>query len=70
MTNDAEFTGESLIRLVVDIERAVGNHKAGATPLGRAVTILCESAIGNDLKASRFLDVVKTISNGCGTGPC
>jgi hypothetical protein len=37
-----EFTGHKLLDLVTDIEKAVGRHSAGRTPLGRAVTDLCE----------------------------
>ena len=45
---DKEFTGANLLRLVIDIEAAVGRNLAGATPLGVAVTRLCEDAIAAD----------------------
>ena len=35
---DPEFTGEKLLKLVIDIEAAVGANRAGLTPLGRAET--------------------------------
>ena len=42
LSADAEFTGDNLKSLVIDIEAAIGSHRAGLTPLGRTVTALCE----------------------------
>ncbi len=42
---DPEFVGKRLLRLVVDIEAAIGMNMAGMTPLGRAVTELCEETM-------------------------
>lgn len=47
---DKEFEGDALHRLVLDIEMAVGRNKAGATPLGHAVTMLCEDAWAREQK--------------------
>jgi len=43
--SDPEFTGDKLHDLVIAIELAIGARKAGCTPLGIAVTNLCEDAI-------------------------
>lgn len=45
---EPEFTGDALRRLVIDIEAVIGTHRAGATPLGAAVTRLCEAAAAKD----------------------
>ena len=45
---DAEFTGEHLVQLVIAIETQIGRYRAGCTPLGRAVTDLCEEAVARD----------------------
>jgi hypothetical protein len=45
---EKEFTGAALIDLVCGIEAAIGVRKAGMTPLGMAVTHLCETAIRDD----------------------
>jgi hypothetical protein len=39
---DPEFTGEQLRLLIVDIEGAIGSHRAGWTPLGAEIIQLCE----------------------------
>lgn len=44
----ADFEGQALWDLVVDIEGAIGARAAGATPLGRAVTRMCEDRIRQD----------------------
>lgn len=45
---DEEFTGKKLIALVIENEGAVGGMQAGLTPLGQAVTQLCEEAARKD----------------------
>jgi len=42
---DKEFEGEKLLDLVCAIEMAIGSRAAGCTPLGIAVTSLCEDAV-------------------------
>lgn len=48
MTMEPEFTGQKLLRLVVDIQGAVGANGAGLTPLGIAVMQLTEAAANAD----------------------
>ena len=50
---DPEFTGRTLLRLVLDIEAAVGGNQAGMTPLGRAVMRLAEDAADRDPELAR-----------------
>jgi ribosome modulation factor len=50
MDSNPEFTGERLLRLVLDIEAAVGRNEAGCTPLGMAVIKLAEAAFEADKK--------------------
>lgn len=45
---DEEFTGDALFELVIAIELAIAIRSAGATPLGIAVTNLCEDALVAD----------------------
>lgn len=45
---DDEFTGQSLIDLVISIEAQISRYKAGATPLGSAVINLCEDTVARD----------------------
>jgi hypothetical protein len=54
MQIDKEFTGESLRRLVVDIQAAVGRNVAGLTPLGSKVIRLAQEAYDNDPEAKRI----------------
>lgn len=51
-----EFTGRELLDLVVSIEAAVGSHRAGSTPLGRAVIGLAERTLEADPEARRLLN--------------
>lgn len=58
-----EFTGQELLDLVISIEAAVGSHRAGSTPLGRAVVDLAERAADNDPEVRRLLKrVAKQVS--------
>ena len=50
---DPEFTGRTLLRLILDIEAAVGSNQAGMTPLGRAVMRLAEDAADRDPELAR-----------------
>lgn len=45
---EPEFTGAALNQLVVDIQAAVGSHRAGLTPLGRKVIELAQDAADAD----------------------
>lgn len=63
---EPEFTGDKLLRLVIDIEAAVGVHSAAMTPLGRAVMELAEAAARNDpeLKARDEAELRLETENG------
>jgi hypothetical protein len=41
---DPEFTGSKLEAFIFDVECAVGDHKAGLTPLGQKIIQICEEA--------------------------
>ena len=51
--SDKEFTGQALLRLVLDLEAAVGANHAGMTPLGAAVMRLAEDAADHDPELRR-----------------
>ena len=65
--NDTEFTGQALWDLIVAIEGAIGARKAGCTPLGRAVTDLCEAVWKRD---QGVRDKVASIRNQFNTTNC
>jgi hypothetical protein len=52
---DPEFTGEQLRLLIVDIEGAIGSHRAGMTPLGAEIIHLCEER----WRAQRAIDTAE-----------
>lgn len=51
---DPEFTGDDLLRLVLDLQAAVGSNHAGMTPLGYTVMMLSEEAANKDETLKKF----------------
>lgn len=45
---DPEFTGDELLKLVIDLQAVVGTYRAGCTPLGSAVIRLAQVAADSD----------------------